>query len=117
MASLEVDHPKLNKHLKTPDLFYAEAHPHSTLASTEVVEGSDVDGSTHTVKGTLTIRGKAKLVTFLANVAVADGRLNAKTELALDRQDFGVTDPGRPDDLVQDNVVFTTDLRASKPGV
>jgi len=117
MSSLEADVPKLTEHLKTPDFFDVSNHPKATFTSTEVTEGSDVEGMTHTVKGTFTIRGETKLVTFPAKVELSEDALTAATEFALNRQDFKITYPGRPDDLVQDKVVLTVELKAAKPGV
>jgi polyisoprenoid-binding protein YceI len=113
MASLESDHPKLTTHLKDADFFDVPNHPTSTFESTKIEAGGK-DGATHTVTGALTIRGKTKQVTFPATIAVNDGTATAKTEFVIDRQDFGVTYPGRPDDLVQDNVVLTIDFTAKQ---
>ena len=112
MDSLEADHPKLTEHLKNEDFFDVPNHPTSTFASTQITEGSDVEGMTHTVEGTMTIRGKAKSVTFPVKVQTKEGKLMAETEFALNRQDFGVTYPGRKDDIVQDKVVMTVKLVA-----
>jgi polyisoprenoid-binding protein YceI len=116
MASLEADHPKLTQHLKNEDFFDVPKHPKSTFRSTAVAEGSSEEGMTHTVTGELTIRGTTKQVSFPANVTVSEGEVSAKTEFAIDRKDFGIVYPGKPDDLVQDKVVLTIELVASKPG-
>ncbi len=39
----------------------------------------------------------------------------AETEFALHRQDFGITYPGKKDDLIQDKVVMTVMIVAKKP--
>ena len=70
---------------------------------------------THTVAGDFTIHGETKRITFPAKIEVNGDDVHASTEFALNRQDFGVTYPGRPDDLVQDKVVLTVDFHASKP--
>ena len=116
MASLEADHPKLTSHLKNEDFFDVAGHPTSSFVSSSIRAGSDVEGMTHTVKGALTIRGTSKEVTFPAKVMRKGKRLEASTEFAIDRKDFGVVYPGRPDDLVQDKVVLTIVLAASAPG-
>ncbi len=115
IASLESDHPKLTGHLKTPDFFDVETHPTATFTSSSVTEGAEAEGMTHTVKGEFTIRGETKVVTFPAKIEVAGDSVTASTEFTLDRQDFKVTYPGRPDDLVQDTVVMTIELSAAKP--
>ncbi len=115
MASLEADVAKLTSHLKTEDFFHVEKFPTATFTSSEVREGSTVPEMTHTVKGTFTIRGETKLVTFPARITLEGREVHASTEFALDRQDFAITYPGRPDDLVQDKVVLTVDFHAAKP--
>lgn len=112
MDSLEADHPKLTVHLKDADFFDVPTHPTSTFTSTAITAGSDVPEMTHTVAGDFTIRGTTKRVTFPAKISLTDGKVEAVTEFVLDRQDFGVTYPGRPDDLVQDNVRMNISLVA-----
>ncbi|MFT4628403.1 MAG: polyisoprenoid-binding protein YceI [Myxococcota bacterium] len=106
-ADLEADHPKLTKHLLEEDFLFVSAHPEATFVSTGVKAGSAEPGMTHTVQGTLTIRGQSKKITFPAKVEVSGDAVKASTEFVINRQDFGVTYPGRADDLVQDNVVLT----------
>jgi len=115
MATLEADHPKLTKHLMDGDFFDVATHPTSSFTSSTIKEGSDAEGMTHTVTGTLTIRGTAKQVTFPAKVEMKGKKLAASTEFAIDRKDFGIVYPGRPDDLIQDKVVLTVELVASRP--
>ncbi len=105
---------KLTGHLMSPDFFNVAANPTSTFASTSVTAGSDAEGMTHTVVGTLTMAGKGMEVTFPANIEVAEAGVTAKTEFAIDRQLWGITYPGKPDDLIQDKVVLTIDLKANK---
>jgi polyisoprenoid-binding protein YceI len=105
IATLESDAPKLTEHLKTEDFFHAEKWPVATFASTEVKPGAE--GGTHTVTGDLTIRGKTHRVSFPATIEATADEVSAKTEFVIDRQDFAITYPGKPDDLVQDNVVLT----------
>jgi polyisoprenoid-binding protein YceI len=112
IASLEADHPKLTVHLKKEDFLAADQFPHATFASTEVKPGGE--GGTHTVTGDLTIRGKTLRVSFPATIAVSPTEVTASTEFVINRQDFGVTYPGKPDDLVQDNVVLKVALVAPR---
>jgi len=113
--SLESDHPKLTSHLKNEDFLWVEKHPEATFVSTKVAPGSGDDGLTHTITGDLSIRGKALSITFGAKVDIASKEAKASAEFTINRQDFDVRYPGRPDNLVQDNVVLTIDLVAS-PG-
>jgi polyisoprenoid-binding protein YceI len=106
MGTLEADHPKLTKHLKTDHFFDVEKHTHSTFESTAIV-ASDKGFK---VTGDLTIRGATKRVSFPATVAFSPGWVTAKTEFTINRTDFGITYPGKADDLIQDNVVLTMEL-------
>lgn len=112
MASIEADHPKLTHHLKTEDFLWVEKYPTAEFRSVEVVSGSDAEGMTHTVTGDLTIRGRTKRITFPADIEVTGEGVAARTEFVIDRQDFGVAYPGRPDDLIQDGVVLQIRLVA-----
>lgn len=116
MATLEADHPKLTTHLKDADFFDVPNHPTSTFRATEITEGSDAEGYTHTVTGDFTIRGNTKRITFPATVEVTDGQVVADTVFVIDRQDFGITYPGRKDDLIQDNVKMTLHIVAKAAG-
>lgn len=114
MASLVADSERLTGHLKNEDFFDVPNHPTSTFKSTEIKKGSDAEGATHTVTGEMTIRGTTKRVSFPATIEIKDDAVTAKAEFVLDRQDFKVTYPGRPDDLVQDNVVLNVAFTAPK---
>lgn len=105
IASLEADAPKLTAHLKKEDFLWADQFPQATFVSTAVAPGG-ADGHTHTVTGDLTIRGKTVQVKFPATLLVEAGQVKAKTEFVINRKDFAVVYPGKPDDLVQDNVVL-----------
>lgn len=114
MKTLTSDHEKLTSHLLTPDFFGVEEFPTAEFRSTEITEGSDAEGMTHTIKGSFTIHGQTKLITFPAKIEVGEAEVKASTEFALNRQDFGITYPGKPDDLIQDSVVLTVELVAPK---
>ena len=45
---------------------------------------------------------------------MAADKVSAKTEFVINRQDFGVTYPGRADDLVQDNVAMQIEFVAPR---
>lgn len=112
MATLEADSPRLTEHLKNEDFFDVPNHPTSTFRSTGIKTGAE--GATHSVTGDLTIRGTTQRVTFPATLAVSESEVTANAEFTINRQDFKVVYPGRPDDLVQDNVVLTIELLAPR---
>jgi polyisoprenoid-binding protein YceI len=107
IASLVADAEKLTEHLKKPDFLDAEKFPTATFTSTELKAGSDQAGATHTVTGDFTIHGVTKRISFPATLTVTPTEVSANSEFVINRQDFGVTYPGKPDDLVQDNVRMT----------
>lgn len=116
MPSLAADHPKLTEHLLTPDFFDVQKFPTSTFKSAEIKAGSDVAGMTHTIVGELNVHGQARKITFPAKVEVKPDGVTASSEFVLNRKDFGLVYPGKPDDLIQDNVKMTVQLVAPKPG-
>jgi polyisoprenoid-binding protein YceI len=111
MASLESDDPRLTKHLMNEDFFDVPNHPTATFVSTKITPG---EGDKVEIEGNMTIRGTSKSITFPATVSHAGDMLKAQAEFALDRQDFKVTYPGKPDDLIQDKVVMNIELVAKK---
>lgn len=124
--SLEVDAgqtPMLQDHLKTPDFFDVANFPKATFASSSIVEGVDAtlfqnaEGATHTVTGTLDIRGKQKEVSFPITVTNdGAGNVSAKAKFSVNRQDFDIKYPGKPDDLVRDEVIIDIDVSMAVAG-
>ncbi len=108
MGALRSDHDSLTGHLKAPDFFDTATFPTASFASTGIVAGAE--GGSHTVVGDLTIRGITQRVSFPANIEVSGGAMKAHAEFVIDRQAFGVAYPGRPDDLIADDVALTIDL-------
>jgi hypothetical protein len=53
-------------------------------------------------------------VTFPAKIVLTDTLVKAETEFAIDRHLWGISYPGKPDDLIQDKVVLTIVLSAPK---
>ena len=112
-ASVEADDERLTGHLKDEDFLAVEQFPTSDFTSSSIVAGStEGDAWTHTVTGNLTIRGTTKQVVFPAAIEVSETAVVAKTEFVINRQDFGVTYPGRADNLVQDNVAMQIEFTA-----
>lgn len=112
-ASLYSDTDKLTQHLTTADFFEVERFPTATFRSTAIAEGGRGD-ATHTVTGTLTLHGVTKEVSFPATIRVTGDQATAKAEFSIDRNDWGLTYPGKPDDLIRDGVVIRLDLRAPR---
>lgn len=106
VASVQTDSTKLDDHLRGEDFFDVANHAKATFKSTEIAAGED--GST--VTGDLTIRGETQSVSFPAKVSVSEKSVELDAELTIDRQQYGVAYPGKPDDLIADEVKLTLDL-------
>lgn len=103
---------RLDNHLRSEDFFEVATYPTARFVSTTITEGGE-GGATHTVTGDLTIRDVTKTITFPVTVAAADGKVSASTEFRLDRQEFGLSYPGAPDDLIADEVVMVIELEGA----
>ena len=101
---------KLEEHFRSAEFFDVVNHPTANFESTEIKAGGE-NGATHTVSGKLTIRGTTKDVTFPATITVEGGKVQAKTQFSINRKDFGVQYPGKPDDLIREGVVLSIDVR------
>ncbi len=102
LASLHSDSPKLEKHLMSDDFFDVAQFPTATFEITGVTEGQ---AGQSTVTGTLDLHGTKKEITFPATVAVEGGKASIGAEFTLNRKDFGMVYPGKPDDLIRDEVL------------
>ncbi|MBM4392905.1 MAG: YceI family protein [Deltaproteobacteria bacterium] len=105
MAALVSDSEKLTGHLKNQDFFSVDTMPESKFV------GTVADGA---VTGDLTLHGVTKQLSFPATVSIDATTVSAETEFTINRQDFGVSYPGKPDDLIQDSVVIKVKLVASR---
>lgn len=120
-SSLSTGIEKLDNHLKSADFFDVTAYPHATFLSTAVTAGAPADsklaGATHTVEGDLTLRGVLKHLSFPAVITVTDAEVVAKADFVIDRQQFGIAYPGKPDDLIRDEVNLRVDVKAPRGAV
>jgi polyisoprenoid-binding protein YceI len=114
-ASIAVDVAKLTNHLKSADFFDVEKFPKVTFVSTSVKPGGEKN-ATHTVTGNLTMHGISKSITFPATIRLAADSAQADAEFAINRKDFGIVYPGKPDDLISDEVLIKLTIRAKKSG-
>ena len=100
-------------HLKSKEFFDVVTFPKATFASTSVKPGGD-KGATHTVTGNLTLHGVTKSITFPATIKPSAAGADADAEFSINRKDFGLTYPGKADDLIRDDVVIKLTVRAQK---
>jgi polyisoprenoid-binding protein YceI len=108
-ASVVTDEDALTNHLKTPDFFDVAKFPKATFTSTKI-EPNTTAGATHTVTGNFELHGVKKSITFPANIQVAPDNVTVNAEFAINRKDFGITFPGKADDLIRDGVVIKLTL-------
>lgn len=111
MESLFSDNDRLTGHLKGPDFFDSAKHPVSSFTVTSIEPGTD--GSK--VTGNLDLHGVTKSISFPAGIQVSPEAVTVKAEFAINRRDFNINYPGKPNDLIRDNVVIKLDLKAT-PG-
>ena len=112
-ASVVTDEDDLTKHLKTPDFFDVSKFPKAAFTSTKI-EPTTTAGATHTVTGNFELHGVKKAITFPANIQVAPDKVTVNAEFAINRKDFGITYPGKTDDLIRDGVVIKLTIKAPR---
>ena len=108
MTSLEADKAKLTKHLLGDDFFDVVQFP-TTKFSGKVVAAANEGGPQNTT-GVLTLHGVEKEISFPVTVSMDGTVVKVNSEFKINRQDFGVSYPGRPDDLIKDDVAIVLDL-------
>jgi len=113
MASTWADHDRVTGHLKTPDFFDVAKYPTTTFTVTSIEPSSAQN--TNIVTGNLDLHGVTKSITFPADVQIADDAVTVRAQFAINRKDFNINYPGKPNDLIRDNVVLKLDVKAT-PG-
>ncbi|MGB0590058.1 MAG: YceI family protein [Myxococcota bacterium] len=108
-TSVSSDHPKLTNHLKSPDFFNTEKYPTARFTSTKIRPGGE-GVATHTITGELSMLAVTKRITFPATIVVTDAGATGLAEFKINRKDFGIVYPGRPDDLITDEVLLKLNL-------
>jgi len=102
MAAIVSDKEKLTEHLKSADFFDVGAFAQATFVSTAVAAGAAPNA--YSVTGDLTIRGKSKSIVVPVTLTADAAQVSGSAEFTINRQDFGVAYPGKPDDLIKDEV-------------
>jgi polyisoprenoid-binding protein YceI len=111
MNSTWADNDRLTGHLRSPDFFDVAKFPVTTFTTT-AIESSAAE---HKVTGNLFLHGVTKSISFPASINVSDEAVLVKADFAINRKDFNINYPGKPDDLIRDNVVIKLDIKAT-PG-
>jgi polyisoprenoid-binding protein YceI len=102
--SVETDEPDLTKHLQTPDFFDVGKFPRATFVSTKIEPTTS--GGTHNITGNFELHGIKKAITFPATIQITPDNVTVNAEFAINRKDWGLTYPGKADDLIRDGVVI-----------
>jgi polyisoprenoid-binding protein YceI len=111
MLSTWTDNERLTGHLKSADFFDVEKFPLATFTVTRIEPG----GGRQHVTGNLELHGVTRSISFPADLEVTPQAVTLKAEFAINRKDFNINYPGKPDDLIRDNVVIKLDIKAT-PG-
>lgn len=109
MTSTWADHPKLQEHLLSEDFFHVEEFPEARFEVTSIDGGAD---GSYRVAGNLTLHGVTKNIAFPARVTKLDDEVRIASEFDINRFDFDIRFPGKPDDLIRKEVVIRLDLVA-----
>jgi len=102
---------KLTGHLKSPDFFNVAANPTASFASTSIKYG---EGNAATITGNLRFAGKTNSVTFPATIEASADAVKATADFQIKRKDWGLVYPGKPDDLIKDEVALNLNLTFKK---
>lgn len=112
-GSVQSDHPKLTGHLKSADFFDVEKFPKAVFVSTQI---APQQGGNYLVTGNFTLHGVTKQISFPATIAQEGQRITTNADFGINRKDFDIVYPGRPDDLIKDEVLIRLKIVAQKPG-
>lgn len=109
MNSTSTDNEKLTGHLKAPDFFDVATFPSSEFIVTSFNKKGE---NAYEVSGNLTLHGVTKNITFPTTVNTSDELIKVSAEFDIKRNDFGITYPGKKDDLIRNEVIIKFDLQA-----
>lgn len=110
-ASVTADAEGLADHLKKADFFEVEKFPTSTFTANEFVAKAGENGVTHELGGELELHGVKKAIRFPAKITVDAQGARGQAEFTINRKDFKIEYPGKPDDLIKDEVLLKLDLQ------
>ncbi len=111
MSSLWSDSEKLTGHLLSKDFFFVKSHPKTTLVANKITKGAD---GSYTVAGDLTLRGVTKGISFPLTVKKEGDVQVATANFSINRFDFKIVYPGKPDNLIRKEVLLKIRLVAAK---
>jgi polyisoprenoid-binding protein YceI len=104
-TSVRTDADKLTEHVKSKDFLDVATYPKASFKSTSVAKQAS-GPATHLITGGLTLHGVTQEITFPVTVTSTPEAISGSGEISINRQKFGVTYPGMPDDLIKDEVIL-----------
>ena len=110
LGSTTSDAPKLTKHLLSKDFFHAEKYPQAVFISSEVKAAAEPGAVTHDVRGVLDFHGRQRPLSFPASVNVGETVTTVSATFDINRQNWGIAYPGKPDNLIKDDVQIRLNL-------
>jgi polyisoprenoid-binding protein YceI len=93
-------------HLRSPDFFDVEKYPEAYFE----IASSEKKDTTILVTGNLTLKDSTKSITFPIQIKEESGKIRINAFFSINRQLWGITYPGKPDDLIKDMVDIKLDL-------
>jgi polyisoprenoid-binding protein YceI len=111
-TTLATNPDKLGEHLRSPDFFDVAKFPKATFVTTAITPGGEK--ATHTITGNLDLHGVKKSISFPATITMTPAAIDATSSFSINRKDFGLVYPGKPDDLIRDNVLIKLTIHAEK---
>jgi polyisoprenoid-binding protein YceI len=112
LGSVDTDSGKLTDHLRGEDFFDVAQFPKASFRSSAI----EATAEGHTLTGVLDFHGKQNEITVPAQVSVGEQAVTLKSEFSIDRQLWELSYPGKPDDLIQDEVKILLDLSFPRGG-
>ena len=111
-ATINTNHERRDKDLKSPDFFDVEKFPFITFSSREIAH----DGDRYILRGPLTIHGVTRDVEipfhFLGKIkdAAGDDRVGFEGGLTINRKDYGIVGPPRFNLLLEKGLVISEEV-------
>ncbi len=109
MDSVTSDADDLTTHLKSKDFFAIEEFPKAEFSSTSLTQKA-AGTNDYEVTGDLDLHGVKKSIVFPATITVDDRSAKGTAEFKINRKDFKIEYPGKPDDLIKDEVLLKISL-------
>jgi polyisoprenoid-binding protein YceI len=122
VVSVNTDEPKRDDHLRSPDFFHVDEHPHIEFQSTAI---EPLDEDRFRITGDLTLHGVTREITLTAELLgteedpYGNERVALEVRGALNRGEYGMTFNqalGSGNVLVSDKVKLALDISAIKQG-